>query len=102
MPFLFVDYDHGNGGEKFCAGISQSAECEKLNFTVYENGRTKVKDCFLQEFFRNYLIHHLKFVKKLLILSHLVELDFQYSSNEILGRLATIFKSDQRILTHHS
>ena len=52
MPFLFVDYDHGNGGEKFCAGLSQASECEKLNFTVYENGRTKVKDCFLQEFLK--------------------------------------------------
>lgn len=52
MPFLFVDYDHGNGGEKFCAGISQADECETLEFTVYQNGRTKVKDCFLQEFLK--------------------------------------------------
>lgn len=50
MPFLFVDYDHGLGGEKFCAGLSQSPECEPLEFTVFDNGRTKVKDLFNQEF----------------------------------------------------
>ena len=50
MPFLFVDYDHGLGGEKFCAGLSQSPQCEPMEFTVYDNGRTKVKDVFDQEF----------------------------------------------------
>lgn len=52
MPFLFVDYDQGAGGEKFCAGLSQSKECNKLEFTVYENGRTKVLDVFEQEFLK--------------------------------------------------
>ena len=50
MPFLFVDYDHGLGGEKFCAGLSQSSECEPMEFAVFDNGRTKVKDIFNQEF----------------------------------------------------
>lgn len=52
MPFLFVDYDHGLGGEKFCAGISLSPECETLVSTVYSNGRTKVQDIFDQEFLK--------------------------------------------------
>ena len=52
MPFLFVDYDQGAGGERFCAGLSQSAECESLEFKQYENGRTKVLDVFSQEFLK--------------------------------------------------
>jgi hypothetical protein len=52
MPFLFVDYDQGAGGERFCAGLSQSAECESLDFTRYENGRTKILDMFEQEFLK--------------------------------------------------
>jgi hypothetical protein len=52
MPFLFVDYDQGAGGEKFCAGLSESTECEKLSFKKYQNGRTKVQDVFAQEFLK--------------------------------------------------
>lgn len=52
MPFLFVDYDQGAGGERFCAGLSQSAECESLEFKQYKNGRTKVLDVFRQEFLK--------------------------------------------------
>jgi hypothetical protein len=52
MPFLFVDYDQGAGGERFCAGLSQSAECETLEFIRYANGRTKVLDVFKQEFLK--------------------------------------------------
>lgn len=52
MPFLFVDYSQGAGGERFCAGLSQSAECEPLQFERYENGRTKVLDVFRQEFLK--------------------------------------------------
>lgn len=52
MPFLFVDYDQGAGGERFCAGLSQSAECETLEFIRYPNERTKVLDVFGQEFLK--------------------------------------------------
>ena len=52
MPFLFVDYDQGAGGERFCAGISQSTQCILLESKVYENGRTKVLDVFNQEFLK--------------------------------------------------
>jgi len=50
MPFLFVDYDQGAGGERFCAGLGQSKQCEDLQFIQYPTGRTKVKDIFGQEF----------------------------------------------------
>lgn len=50
MPFLFVDYDQGAGGERFCAGLSLSPQCEKLEYIQYSNtGRTKVIDVFNQE-----------------------------------------------------
>ena len=52
MPFLFVDYDQGAGGEKFCAGLSESPECEKLRYQTFANGRTKVHDVFAQEFLK--------------------------------------------------
>jgi len=46
MPFLFVDYDQGAGGERFCAGLGESPECESLRYQQFENGRTKVHDVF--------------------------------------------------------
>jgi hypothetical protein len=46
MPFLFVDYDQGAGGERFCAGLSESPECERLRYHQFGNGRTKVHDLF--------------------------------------------------------
>lgn len=52
MPFLFVDYSQGAGGERFCAGLSQSPGCEPLQFVRYPNGRTKVLDVFRQEFLK--------------------------------------------------
>ena len=52
MPFLFVDYDQGAGGERFCAGLSQSTQCEDMHFIHYPNGRTKVHDVFEQEFLK--------------------------------------------------
>jgi hypothetical protein len=52
MPFLFVDYDQGAGGEKFCAGLSQSSQCEDITSICYPNGRTKVHDVFGQEFLK--------------------------------------------------
>jgi hypothetical protein len=52
MPFLFVDYDQGCGGERFCAELSQSPQCESLLYKKYDNGRTKVHDVFSQEFLK--------------------------------------------------
>lgn len=52
MPFLFVDYDQGAGGEFFCANLSRSAQCQLLESTLYTNGRTKIHDVFAQEFLK--------------------------------------------------
>lgn len=52
MPFLFVDYDQGAGGERFCAGLSESPACERLKYQQFNNGRTKVHDVFAQEFLK--------------------------------------------------
>ena len=52
MPFLFVDYDQGASGEKFCARISESPQCEQLRYQKFANGRTKVHDVFEQEFLK--------------------------------------------------
>jgi hypothetical protein len=52
MKYLFVDYDQGAGGESFCANISQSSQCHKLNSVVYASGRTKIHDMFDQEFLK--------------------------------------------------
>lgn len=52
MPFLFVDYDQGAGGERFCAGLSESPKCERLEYQRFDNGRTKVHDVFAQEFLK--------------------------------------------------
>jgi hypothetical protein len=52
MPFLFVDYDQGAGGERFCAALSQSSNCERLEYKRFDNGRTKVHDVFAQEFLK--------------------------------------------------
>jgi len=52
MPFLFVDYDQGAGGERFCAALSQSPKCERLEYRRFDNGRTKVHDIFAQEFLK--------------------------------------------------
>ena len=52
MPFLFVDYNQGAGGERFCAELSKATQCEPLQFVKYKNGRTKVFDVFQQEFLK--------------------------------------------------
>ena len=52
MPFLFVDYDSGAGGEFFCEQLSQSKQCVKLTSKKYKFGRTKVFDRFDQEFLK--------------------------------------------------
>ena len=52
MPFLFVDYDAGAGGEFFCANLSKSPQCNMLeSIRTYKN-RTKVNDIFDQEFLK--------------------------------------------------
>lgn len=52
MPFLFIDYDQGIGGEFFCANLSKSDQCVELLSTRYNNQRTKVHDIFGQEFLK--------------------------------------------------
>ena len=52
MPFLFVDYDQGAGGEFFCESLSQSKQCVKLTSEKYKSERTKVFDQFDQEFLK--------------------------------------------------
>jgi len=52
MPFLFVDYDQGAGGESFCQGLSQSAECVTLTGFTNSKSRTKINDVFGQEFLK--------------------------------------------------
>jgi hypothetical protein len=50
MPFLFIDYDQGAGGEFFAAKLSESDQCVTLQYEHFPNGRTKTYDCFGQEF----------------------------------------------------
>lgn len=49
MPFLFVDYDQGAGGEFFSAELSKSPQCVRLRSEIFDT-RTKVYDKFDQEF----------------------------------------------------
>jgi len=52
MPYLFVDYEQGAGGEFFCANLSKSPQCVELIATTYSNGRTKINDLFDQEWLK--------------------------------------------------
>ena len=52
MPFLFVDYEQGAGGEFFCANLSQSPQCIPLEVDNLPNQRYKVYDIFDQEFLK--------------------------------------------------
>jgi len=52
MPFLFVDYDQGAGGEFFCAQLSLSPQCVPLEVERFATGRSKVHDRFGQEFLK--------------------------------------------------
>ena len=52
MPFLFVDYEQGAGGEFFCANLSQSPQCIPLEVSILTNQRYKVYDIFDQEFLK--------------------------------------------------
>lgn len=48
MPFLFVDYDQGAGGEFFCTQLSQTPQCNSLCSSSDDKNRFKVKDVFNQ------------------------------------------------------
>lgn len=52
MPFLFVDYDQGAGGEFFCSQLSLSPQCIPLEVERFATGRSKVHDRFGQEFLK--------------------------------------------------
>jgi hypothetical protein len=52
MPFLFVDYDQGAGGEFFCSQLSLSPQCIPLQVERFNTGRSKVHDRFGQEFLK--------------------------------------------------
>ena len=52
MPFLFVDYDQGAGGEYFCANLSRSPQCQLLDYIKLSTNRIKVVDIFDQEFLK--------------------------------------------------
>ena len=52
MPFLFVDYDQGAGGEYFCSQLSLSPQCVPLEVERFDTGRSKVRDRFGQEFLK--------------------------------------------------
>ena len=53
MPFLFVDYDQGAGGEYFCSQLSLSPQCVSLEVERFDTGRSKVRDRFEQEFLKS-------------------------------------------------
>jgi hypothetical protein len=57
MPWLFVDYDPGAGGERFCAKLSSSPQCKSANFELFPNGRTKINDDFGQEWLKIKLVN---------------------------------------------
>jgi len=52
MPFLFVDYDQGAGGEYFCYILSKTPQCVDLAVEEFNTGRRKVHDRFGQEFLK--------------------------------------------------
>lgn len=54
MPFLFVDYEQGSGGEYFAGKLSQSYGCIPLRFDQFDSGRSKAYDLFDQEFLTDY------------------------------------------------
>jgi hypothetical protein len=52
MPFLFVDYDQGAGGEYLSYILSQSPQCQSIDYFKTSTGRYKVSDIFAQEFLK--------------------------------------------------
>ncbi len=70
MPFLFVDYDQGAGGEYFCQQLSMSAECVNLTGFKNRDNRTKINDIFEQEFLK--ILPEPKFIEDNTDLYHVV------------------------------
>lgn len=61
MPYLFVDYDQGAGGEFFCYNLSLENGCVPLSMISTPQGRYKVIDAFDQEFIkRNPIVNYKK------------------------------------------
>lgn len=61
MPFLFVDYDQGAGGEYFCSNISHTDPCVELDWVRYPNtSRTKIYDIFDNEFLTKFPLVELR------------------------------------------
>jgi len=54
MPFLFVDYEQGSGGEFFCHSLSSEDGCILLPADYTPQGRYKVFDSYQQEFLKKY------------------------------------------------
>lgn len=54
MPFLFIDYDQGAGGEFFGVNLSLSDQCVTLESKQIGTGRTKTYDKFNQEFLNEF------------------------------------------------
>lgn len=52
MPYLFVDYDQGAGGEFFCYNLSLENKCKPMAMISTPQGRYKVIDAFDQEFIK--------------------------------------------------
>lgn len=52
MPFLFIDYDQGMGGEYFCLELSKSLRCVTLDSMCTDRGRVKIQDKFNQEWLK--------------------------------------------------
>jgi len=52
MPFLFVDYDQGAGGEYLSYILSQSPQCQSINYFKTSTSRYKISDIFGQEFLK--------------------------------------------------
>lgn len=52
MPFLFVDYDQGAGGEYLSYVLSRAPQSVELKFFKTKTNRYKVFDCFDHEFLK--------------------------------------------------
>ena len=52
MPFLFVDYDQGAGGEYLSYILSKAPQCNPVDGFKTNTGRYKINDIFEQEFLK--------------------------------------------------
>lgn len=89
MPFLFVDYDQGAGGEYFSYILSKAPQCVQLEVEEFSTGRRKVYDRFNQEFL-------IPVPKPAALISHPILYDIAVShrtcdvAQKILGNINTI------------